>query len=240
MNHSGTLRRERTDTPISGRPFQESARIEIVLAYHQTVVRSGLRMLLDGVRDFEVVAEASDTDTAQRQIENHAGCVLVLDLDFPEGSSVEAIELIHRDAPGTAIVVMSVRRDAVFVRKAISDGALGYVPNTAPAQELMQAVRQAASGRTYLAPQLGPLDRPDATLNGPSLLSRREIEVLSLLAMGHTNPEIAEQLCLSVRTIETHRSHIRQKLECPTRAELVAYAFQHGMGSLEKASKIGR
>ncbi len=218
-------------TQFAPRPDTEVVRIEIVLAYHQRVVRSGLRMLLDRPGDFAVVAEAADAQDALSHLQEHPGRVLVLDLDHPSGSSVEAVSLIGEQSPETPIVAMSARQDAAFVRKAVAEGALGYVPNTAPAQELMQAVRHAASGLPYLAPELGALERRETSRVGPSELSQRELEVLGLLAMGHTNPEIAERLFLSVRTVETHRSRIRQKLDCPTRAELVAYAFEHGVGS---------
>jgi two-component system response regulator NreC len=231
MIPSSVLPREITLAPTKGALRPAAVPIEIVLAYHQTVVRSGLRMLLDGVRDFKVVAEASNAQEARPHVRAHNPRVLVLDLDEPGGATVAAIPLIRTEFPGTRIVAMSARQDHAFVRDAIAAGALGYVPNTATAEELMQAVRRAASDQTYLSIELRALATSRRPLTGPSELSPREVEVLGLIAMGNTNSEIAEHLVLSVRTVETHRAHVRQKLERVTRAELVAYAFENGIGS---------
>lgn len=231
MISSGILPRESTIVPAVGGLRPAIAPIEIVLAYHQAIERSGLRMLLDGVPDFKVIAEAADAEGARPQVRDHHPSVLVLDLDQPGGSTVEAIPLIRKESPETRIVAMSARSDPAFVREAIAAGALGFVPKAATAVELKKAVRQAASDQAYLSVGLrADPSRPRAPV-GPSGLSPREVEVLGLIAMGHTNTAIAERLALSVRTVETHRAHVRQKLERVTRAELVAYAFENGMAS---------
>lgn len=203
--------------------------ISIVLADDHTVVRRALRMLLDAEPEFEVVAEAVDADSAARYVLGHKPSVLILDLNMPGRPSLEAIPDILEASPGTAIVVLTMQSDPAYARQALQAGVLGYVLKEAADTELVEAVRSAAAGQTYLQPALGArlATEPEATL--PDDLSDRELEVLRLIALGHTNPEIAEQLFLSVRTIESHRAHIQQKLRLSTRAELVGYALERGL-----------
>jgi two-component system, NarL family, response regulator NreC len=200
--------------------------IGIVLADDHAVVRSGLRMLLDGEPDFEVLAEASDVDSARRHVRGHRPQVLVLDLNMPGGSSLQAIPAIRAEAPETQIVVLTMQQEPAFAREALGAGALGYVLKEAADEELVEAVRRAAVGESYLNPRLGARIASEPPPGPPDGLSEREVEVLRLIALGHTNAEIAEQLYLSVRTVETHRSHIQQKLKRSTRAELVGYAIE--------------
>lgn len=203
--------------------------IRIVLADDHQVVRSGLRLLLDAEEGMEVVAEASDVDGARRYVRGHHPAVLVLDLNMPGGSSLEAIPEIRRESPNTQIVVLTMQQEPAFAREALGAGALGYVLKEAADEELVEAVRNAAAGEHYLNPRLGARIASAPPPGPPDDLSQREAEVLRLIALGHTNAEIAEQLFLSVRTVETHRSHIQQKLGRSTRAELVAYALEHGL-----------
>jgi two-component system, NarL family, response regulator NreC len=203
--------------------------IRIVLADDHAVVRSGLRMLLDSEGDFEVVAEASDVEGAARYVRGHHPHVLVLDLNMPGGSSLAAIPVIRAESPGTQIVVLTMQQDPAFAREALGSGALGYVLKEAADEELVEAVRRAAAGASYLNPGLGARIAAEPPPGPPDDLSEREVDVLRLIALGHTNAEIAEQLFLSVRTVETHRSHIQQKLRLSTRAELVGYALQRGL-----------
>jgi two-component system, NarL family, response regulator NreC len=204
--------------------------IRIVLADDHTVVRSGLRMLLDGEADFEVVAEAGDVERARRCVRGHHPAVLVLDLNMPGGSSLEAIPTLRAESPSTQIVVLTMQEEPAFARHALEAGALGYVLKESADDELVQAVRAAAGGGTYLTPRLGArLASAPARLGD---LSEREVGVLRLIALGHTNMEIAEQLFLSVRTVETHRAHIQQKLNLTSRAELVRYAMDRGLMSV--------
>ena len=205
--------------------------ITIVLADDHSVVRSGLRMLLEAEPDIEVLAEAGDVDAARRYTLGHKPTVLVLDLNMPGGSSLEAIPKIPELSPGTSVVVLTMQEDPAFAREALRAGARGYVLKHAAGTELVQAIRTAAGGGTWLNPDLGA--RMAATPDGPTgalaALSERELEVLRLIALGHTNNEIAEQLCLSVRTIESHRAHIQQKLGVSTRSKLVRYALEHDL-----------
>lgn len=209
----------------------EADRITIVLADDHSVVRSGLRMLLEAEPDIEVLAEAGDVDAARRYTLGHKPAVLVLDLNMPGGSSLEAIPKIAETSPDTAVVVLTMQEDPAFAREALRAGARGYVLKHSAGTELVQAIRAAAGGGTWLNPDLGA--RMAATPDGPvgalAELSERELEVLRLIALGHTNNEIAQQLFLSVRTVETHRAHIQQKLGVSTRAELVRYALDHDL-----------
>jgi two-component system response regulator NreC len=203
--------------------------IRIVLADDHAVVRSGLRMVLDSENDFEVVAEASDVEDARRYVRGHHARVLVLDLNMPGGSSLEAIPTIREESPGTQIVVLTMQQDPAFAREALRAGALGYVLKEAADDELVEAVRRAAAGESYLNPRLGARIASEPVPSPPDDLSEREVDVLRLIALGHTNAEIGEQLYLSVRTVETHRSHIQQKLMLSTRSELVGYALERGL-----------
>jgi len=208
-------------------PPQET--IRIVLADDHAVVRSGLRMLLDSERDFEVVAEADDVDGARRYVRGHHPAVLVLDLNMPGGSSLEAIPIIRDEAPETQIVILTMQDEPAFARHALSAGAIGYVLKEAADDELVEAIRRAAAGERYLNPRLGARLAAEPPAGPPDDLSEREVDVLRLIALGHTNAEIAEKLYLSVRTVETHRAHIQQKLRLTTRAELVQYALQRSL-----------
>jgi two-component system, NarL family, response regulator NreC len=212
-------------------PSEET--IRIVLADDHAVVRSGLRMLLDSESGFEVVAEASDVDGARRYVRGHHPKVLVLDLNMPGGSSLQAIPAIREESPGTEIVVLTMQQEPAFAREALGAGALGSVLQEAADDELVEAVRRAAVGESYLNPKLGARMASEPPSGAPDDLSPREVDVLRLIALGHTNAEIGEQLYLSVRTVETHRSHIQQKLRLSSRAELVGYALDRGLISAE-------
>jgi two-component system response regulator NreC len=203
--------------------------IQIVLADDHAVVRSGLRLLLESESEFEVVAEASDVPGARRYVRGHHPAVLVLDLNMPGGSSLEAIPIIREESPDTQIVVLTMQQEPAFARRALAAGALGYVLKEAADDELVEAIRRAAAGESYLNPRLGARIAAESPPGAPDGLSEREVDVLRLIALGHTNAEIAEQLFLSVRTVETHRAHIQQKLRLSTRAELVGYALDRGL-----------
>jgi two-component system response regulator NreC len=205
------------------------ATIRIVLADDHVVVRSGLKLLLESESDLEVVAEAGDIEGAQRYVRGHRPAVLVLDLNMPGGSSLEAIPGIREHSPETQIVVLTMQQEPAFARHALSAGAIGYVLKEAADDELVEAVRRAARSESYLNPRLGARLASEPAPGPPDDLSEREVDVLRLIALGHTNAEIAEKLFLSVRTVETHRAHIQQKLNLSSRAELVAYALKRGL-----------
>jgi two-component system response regulator NreC len=207
-----------------------SSPITIVIADDHRVVRAGLRLLLQAEDDFEVVAEAGDVATTERRVAAYRPNVLILDLNMPGGSSLPAIPRLRRTAPDTQIVVLTMQGEPAFARDALRAGALAYVLKEARDTDLIHAVRLAAEGRTYLSPELGARLAAEPPLSGPpDELSAREIEVLRLIALGHTNAEIAARLYLSVRTVESHRAHIQQKTRRASRADLVAYAREHNM-----------
>lgn len=201
--------------------------ITIVIADDHAIVRSGLRMLLDNEPDLHVVAEAGDVTSALRYVRAHRPKILILDLNMPGEPSLPAIGTVHEESPDTRVVVLTMQSDPAFAREALRGGALGYVLKEAADAELVEAVRLAAEGRTYLHPELGAklAAEPPEPTGPPDDLTEREVEVLRLIALGHTNAEIAAQLYLSVRTVESHRAHIQQKLRLTTRAELVRYAL---------------
>ena len=205
--------------------------ITIVLADDHAVVRKGLRLLVEAEPGLRVLAEAGTVPDALRMARAHRPNVLVLDLNMPGGSGLDAIPTILEQAPSTAIVVLTMQNDPSFARRALQAGALGFVLKEAADDELLGAIRLAAEGETYLNPRLGArlAAQPPEPAGPPDDLSERELEVLKLIALGHTNAEIASQLYLSVRTVESHRAHIQQKTRRSSRAELVRYALEHGL-----------
>jgi len=222
--------RERKLTPRSVGVQSPAVPIHIVLAFREALVRSALRVLLDSIDEFKVVAETEDLGGAQRLATGYRPRVLVLDLDLErsDDSAIAAILLIRAESPETEIVVVSLNEDVAVVRKAVAAGVLGYLRTSATGQDLIDAVRRAASGRAYLSPLiLAAIAKPSQA--GPAALSSREVELLGLIVMGFTTREIAERLFLSVRTVESHRAGMQMKLGHLTRAELVEYAVIHGM-----------
>jgi two-component system, NarL family, response regulator NreC len=206
-----------------------SSEITVVLADDHAVVRSALRLMLEREPDMQVVAEAGDADSATRCVNGHRPKVLILDINMPGGSGLAAIPQIREQSPGTEIVVLTMQDETAFAREALQAGVLGYILKEAASEELVKAVRMAAAGRTYLQPELGARLAAEPDTATPDDLSERELEVLKLIALGHTNNEIAEQLYLSVRTVESHRAHIQQKLGMTTRSDLVRYAIDRGL-----------
>lgn len=200
----------------------------LVLADDHVVVRQGLRLVLEGEADLEVVAEAGTVEETLRKVRAIRPHVLVLDLNLGDESSLGSIAALRADVPETQIVVLTMQSEPAFAREALQAGAAGYVLKESADDELVDAVRAAARGETYLNPRLGArlATEPVAPQGPADDLTDREREVLRLIALGNTNGEIAEQLYLSVRTVETHRAHIQRKLGRTTRAELVAYALE--------------
>jgi two-component system response regulator NreC len=203
----------------------------IVIADDHIVVRQGLRMLIDADPELQVIAEAGTVSDAERLTRAHRPSVLVLDLNMHGESGLEAIPRLRADAPDTAVVVLTMQDDPGFARQALQSGALGFVLKEAADEELLGAIHLAAAGDTYLNPRLGAriASQQSEPSGPPDDLSDREVAVLRLIALGHTNTEIAQQLFLSTRTVETHRAHIQQKIRRTSRAELVRYALDHGL-----------
>jgi len=208
--------------------------ITLVIADDHSFVRQGLRLLIDNEYGLRVLAEAGTVPDAERLTRSHRPSVLVLDLNMPGGSSLEAIPRLRADVPDTAIVVLTMQDDPAFARQALRAGALGFVLKEAAEEELLEAIRAAATGHTYVNPSVGArlAAQPTEPSGPPGSLTEREAAVLRLIALGHTNTEIAQQLVLSSRTIETHRAHLHQKLHRTSRADLVRYALEHGLDKL--------
>ena len=203
--------------------------ITVVLVDDHAVVRGALRSLLEGQEDLEVVGEAEDLASARVAVADAAPSVLVLDVNLPDGLAVDRVAELRESAPDTQIVLLTMERDLSLARRALDDGALGYLFKDAAHLELIEAVRAAAAGRRYV-PAAVAAGMAKAPEDGERpTLSPRETEVLRLMALGHTNREIGEQLELSIRTVETHRAHVQQKLGLTTRPELTRYALDHGL-----------
>jgi DNA-binding NarL/FixJ family response regulator len=207
--------------------------IRILIVDDHAVVRSGLRLLLEREEDFECVGEAGSADEAVREARREKPDVILLDIVMPGKSGIEAAPAIREAAPDAKLLVLSMQDDPSYVREAFGVGAMGYVLKEAVDAEVVAAVREVAGGGRYVHPALGArLAAAEAEARARAEadpLSEREREVLRLLALGHTNQEIAKMLYISVRTAETHRAHIMQKLRLSTRAELVRHALESGL-----------
>jgi two-component system, NarL family, response regulator NreC len=206
--------------------------IRVLVVDDHAVVRSGLKLLLAAEEDLEVVGDAGTADEAVTRAELLKPDVVVLDVVMPGRSGIDATPEILLRSPDTKVLVLSMQDDPRYVEEAFGAGASGYVLKEAADAEVVQAVREVAAGRRYVNPQLGArlattAARERAKDDDP--LSDREREVMRLLALGHTNQEIAHLLFVSVRTAESHRAHIMQKLGLSTRAELVRHALAHGL-----------
>jgi len=200
----------------------------VAIADDHALVRDGLRLILEREPDLEVVAEAGDVSETRRLLPVHRPDVLLLDLNMPGESPLAAIpDLIASDGP--RVIVLTMQEDPAFARRALQNGAAGYVLKESAGSELVHAVRVVAGGDSYLTPRLGALlaAGPPAPPGPPDDLSDREVEVLRLLALGHTNKQVAARLYLSVRTVESHRARIQQKIGRSTRDQLVDYVRRH-------------
>ena len=199
--------------------------ISIVLADDHLMVRSALRALLDAHDDLEVVGDAGDAEQALAAVIEHRPAVLVLDLNMPgELTALEAIPAIRVASPETGIVILTMQRDPAFARRTLQLGAIAYVLKESADTELVEAVRRAVNGAPVRAAELAR-SADVAVAERADGLTPREVEILRLIALGHTNVEIAAQLVLSVRTVESHRAHIQAKLSRAGRANLVRYAL---------------
>lgn len=208
----------------------KSAAIEVVLADDHALVRGALRALLEGREGIEVVGEAGDLAAAEEAVLALAPDVLVLDVNMPDGLAVNAIGGLRERAPGTRIVLLTMERDPSLARRALDAGAGGYLLKDDAHLELIEAVRAVATGGRHVSPAVAAgLRRGGGDGGGGEPLSPRETEVLRLLALGHTNREIAADLGISERTVEDHRAHVQQKLGLETRPELTRYALARGL-----------
>jgi two-component system, NarL family, response regulator NreC len=207
--------------------------IRVLIVDDHAVVRTGLRRVLDAEPDIETVGEAPDAERAVFAAIESKPDVVLLDVMMPGRSGIEALPSLLQAVPEARVLILSMQDDPRYVREAFEAGASGYVLKEAADTEVVGAVRAVAAGESYVHPALGArLVAADAEARrraDADPLSEREREVLRLLALGHTNQEIASMLYISVRTAETHRAHIMQKLRLGSRAELVRYAMAAGL-----------
>jgi len=207
--------------------------VRILVVDDHAVVRAGIRHLLTAEDDLEVVGEAGSARDAVFEARSLKPDVILLDIVMPVETGIEALPKLLHESPESRVVVLSMQDDARYVREAFAAGASGYVLKEAADAEVVAAVREVADGGSYVHPALGArlvaADAAERAAASADPLSGREREVLRLLALGHTNQEIAKMLFISVRTAETHRAHVMRKLNLATRAELVRHAIAHGL-----------
>ena len=205
----------------------------VLIVDDHAVVRSGLKLVLEADEGIEPVGEAGTARDAIFEARSLKPDVILLDVVMPDQSGLEIIPTLLHENPDTKILVLSMQDDPRYVREAFDAGASGYVLKEAADSEVVAAVREVAGGGRYVDPELGArlvaAESAERRRAEEDPLSERESEVLRLLALGHTNQEIAKQLYISVRTAETHRAHIMQKLRLSSRAELVRYALDRGL-----------
>lgn len=211
--------------------------IKILLCDDHAVVRMGLKMLLNNNKDIEVIGEASEGDEAIRLAQELKPNVVIMDLSMPHGKDgLTATTELKKLMPEVAILILTMHDDEEYLFRAIQVGASGCILKSAPQEELLGAIRSVSNGNAYLHPSatkrlmeeyIGSVKQGNSdTFN---LLSDREKEVLTLIAKGFSNKEIAEKLFISVKTVETHKSNLMEKLQMKTRPELVAFALKKGL-----------
>jgi DNA-binding NarL/FixJ family response regulator len=207
--------------------------IRVLIVDDHAVVRAGLRMLIDAEEDMETVGEAGSVREAVFEARSLGPDLVLMDVVMPGESGLEGLPVLLKEHPAVKVLVLSMQDDPRYVREAFAAGASGYVLKEAADAEVVQAIREVSKGGRYVHPELGArMVEAEAEAERRAAedpLSEREREVLRLLALGYTNQEIAKQLYISVRTAETHRSHVMQKLRLGSRAELVRYALAHGL-----------
>ena len=211
----------------------KNSKIRVLIVDDHAVLRSGLHLLLDAQSDIEVVGEAGDVKEAVFETRVKQPDVVLMDVVMPGQTGIEGVPLVLKEAPEAKVLVLSMQDDPRYVHEAFAAGAAGYILKEAVDAEVVGAIQRVAAGDHYVHPALGArLVAADAEAKAreeADPLSDREREVMRLLALGHTNQEIAKMLYISVRTAETHRAHIMQKLRLSTRAELVRYAIDQGL-----------
>jgi two-component system, NarL family, response regulator NreC len=207
--------------------------IRILVVDDHAVVRSGLRRLIDEESDMQTVGEAGNVRDAIFEARLTKPDLVLMDVVMPGESGLEGLPKLLHEQPEVKVLVLSMQDDPRYVREAFAAGASGYVLKEAADKEVVNAIREVAAGGRYVHPELGArliaAEAEAVRQAQEDPLSDREREVLRLLALGYTNQEIAKQLFISVRTAETHRAHVMQKLRLASRAELVRYAIAHGL-----------
>lgn len=226
-------------------PTQHTSRpIRVFLADDHTVLRAGLRSLLSNEPDMEVVGEAGDGESCVRQVVLLRPDVILLDINMPRCNGLEALEKIRELAPECRVLVLTMHDDPGYLRQVLASGGAGYVLKQAASEELLSAIRAVHGGGVYLHPRHTKLlledavdkagdaqqaQPPDEKTARYQTLSEREAQIFKLVALGHRNSEIADMLHLSVKTVETYKARLMQKLGLRSRAALVRYALELGI-----------
>jgi two-component system response regulator NreC len=207
--------------------------IRVLVVDDHAVVRSGLRLLIDAEEDMETVGEAGTVREAIFEARTASPDLILMDVVMPGESGLEGLPRLLHEHPDVKVLILSMQDDPRYLREAFAAGASGYVLKEAADTEVVTAIREVAAGNRYVHPELGArliaAEAEAVRQAEEDPLSDREREVLRLLALGFTNQEIAKQLFISVRTAETHRAHVMQKLRLQSRADLVRYALAHGL-----------
>jgi two-component system response regulator NreC len=214
-------------------------KLRIVLADDHTILREGLRALLTADPDFEIVGEAQDGRDAVRCVEKLEPDLLLMDLSMPRMSGMDAIREIKKRYPATRIIALTVHKTEEYILTTLQAGADGYVLKDATHGELFMAIKNVMAGKSYLSPDIsekvieGYLEsrQSSCSVSAWGTLSQREREVLKLIAEGYKNKEIAEDLCISLKTVEKHRANLMKKLDLHNAASLTVYAVEKGLVS---------
>jgi two-component system response regulator NreC len=218
------------------------AKIRVLLADDHAVLRAGLRALLNSQPDIEVVGEAADGDEALRAAERVRPDIVLMDITMPGTDGLEATRRLKHRQPQVRVIVLTMHEDEEFLRQVLAAGGSGYVLKKAAESELLSALRAVHRGEAFIYPSLTQVliegylrqteergRKKELAEPAPDNLTAREVEVLRLIAQGYTNQQIADQLVISVKTVETHKAHIMDKLGLRSRVELVRYAVQRGL-----------
>ena len=224
-----------TDAPM--RPAGSLEKIRVLLADDHTILRAGLKMMLNAQPDIEAVGEASDGRQAISEAERLSPDVVIMDITMPECNGIEATRHIKRLLPDVRVLVLTMHENEEYLFQTLRAGAAGYMLKEAADTDLISAIRVVASGRFYLSPSAQSMLVSDylqrvhtgEERDSYSALTEREREILKLVAEGYTNSQIGERLFISPKTVDTHRTHVMDKLNLHSRAELVRYAMRRGL-----------
>jgi len=218
-------------------------KIGILIVDDHTILRAGLRMLINAQSDMEVLDEATDGNEALQKVRDTKPDIALMDITMPGISGIKAIEQIVQICPKTRVLVLTMHDDPAYLRSVLAAGGSGYVVKRSADSELLSAIRTVYRGRTFVDPTLGSSLVSDIFNKKTSgkqsgalekLLSKREREVLKLLAQGYTNQQVADKIFVSVKTVETYRSRLVEKLGLRNRADLIRYALEIGLLSSDK------
>jgi len=212
--------------------------IKVILVEDHNIVRDGIRSLLSGNDEIEIAGEASSGLEMSALLKKNNADIVLLDISLPDGSGIEFCQLIKQENPGQKVLFLSMYTSEEYIFNAIKAGASGYLPKNISQQELLTAIRTVYNGNEYFSESISNTilrsyikkakkqDEPEEA-NPETLLSKRELEILKLFAQGKSNPEIADELFISTRTVESHKNHILQKLGLKSAVDLVKFAIKH-------------